>query len=224
LATKRAYHHGNLREALIAAALKEVARSGPEAFSLRSVARRAGVSPPAVYRHFADKDALLAAVAVDCSERISAAMRDAVANAPDDPLERFRATGIAYVQFAVEHPEHFRAMSSPGLAAHTPQLQRLRFEARDREERESLVRAQQAGKIAAVPIEELMLAASSIVHGLAQLIVEGRLGDVDVAAARRFALSVTAVLGAGLTPRAEAYDDPRGVLTLPATRKKRGTS
>jgi AcrR family transcriptional regulator len=221
LATKRAYHHGNLREALVAAALKEVARSGPEGFSLRSVARRAGVSPPAVYRHFADKDALLAAVAVECSERIGIAMRDAVAGAPDDPLERFRATGIAYVQFAVEHPEHFRAMSSPGLAEHTPQLQRLQFEARSREERESLVRAQQAGKIAAIPIEELMLAASSIVHGLAQLIVEGRLGDVDVAAARRLALSVTAVLGAGVLPRTEAYEDARGVLTLPAARRRR---
>jgi AcrR family transcriptional regulator len=197
LATKRAYHHGNLREALVAAALKEVARSGPEGFSLRSVARRAGVSPPAVYRHFADKDALLAAVAVECSERIGVAMRDAVAGAPDDPLERFRATGIAYVQFAVEHPEHFRAMSSPGLAEHTPQLQRLQFEARSREERESLVRAQQAGKIAAIPI------------------------DVDVAAARRLALSVTAVLGAGVLPRTEAYEDARGVLTLPATRRRR---
>jgi AcrR family transcriptional regulator len=222
LATKRAYHHGNLREALIAAALKEVARSGPEGFSLRGVARRAGVSPPAVYRHFADKDALLAAVAVDCGERVMAAMRDAVANAPADPLERFRATGIAYVQFAVEHPEHFRAMSTPGLADHTPQLQRLQYETRAREEREALQRAQDAGELAAVPIEEIMLAASSLMHGLASQIVEGRLGEVDAAAARRLAVSVTAVLGAGLVPRAEAYDDPRGVLALPAKRKKRG--
>ena len=117
---KRAYHHGNLRPALIKAALKAIALDGPDRFTLRDVARRAGVSAPAVYRHFESKDALLAAVAADAAERIGTIMADAVANAPDDPIERFRATGIAYVRFAVAHPEHFRALNLPSVRQQTP--------------------------------------------------------------------------------------------------------
>jgi AcrR family transcriptional regulator len=204
LATKRAYHHGNLRQALVAAALKEVARSGPEAFSLREVARRAGVSPTAVYRHFADKDALLAAVAAECAERIGAVMQAALAEAPDDPLERFRASGIAYVQFAVAHPEHFRAMAMPGIAECAPDLPQFKS---DVAERASIQRAQAEGTIAKIPIDALMLAASSLVHGLAQKIVEGKLGDVDAARGKQLAIEITAVLGAGLAPRKEPYVD-----------------
>jgi AcrR family transcriptional regulator len=219
LATKKAYHHGNLREALVSAALKEIARSGPEGFSLREVARRAGVSAPAVYRHFKDKDDLLAAVAGECAERIGAMMLAAVAGAPDDPLERFRATGIAYVQFAIEHPEHFRAMSVPGLFARMPADQFATLAEWNAEERASLIRAQEAGKIAAIPIDDMMLTASSMVHGLAQLIVEGRFGKVDLARATELAIAVTAALGAGFAPRAEPYEDPRSGLKLKGRRR-----
>ena len=217
---RKAYHHGNLRAALISAALKEIARSGPEGFSLREVARRAGVSAPAVYRHFKAKDDLLTAVAGECADRIGAAMLDAVARAPADPIERFRATGIAYVQFAVEHPEHFRAMSVPGMFDRTPPEQRERQNAWEGEQRAAIARAQQAGEIAAIPIDEIMLAASSLVHGVAQRIVEGKLGKVDAARARQLAIAATAVLGAGLVPRSEAYQDPLTGRTL--TPRRRG--
>jgi len=220
LATKKAYHHGNLRAALVAAALKEIARSGPEGFSLREVARRAGVSAPAVYRHFQDKDDLLAAVAGECVDRLGAAMLDAVARAPDDPLERFRATGIAYVQFAVDHPEHFRAMSVPGLFDKTPPEQRERQNAWAEMQRAAITRAQEAGEIAAIPLNDIMLAASSLVHGVAQLIVEGKLGKVDAARAKQLAIAATAVLGAGLAPRGDAYEDPLTGMKL--TPKPRG--
>lgn len=209
MATKKAYHHGNLRAALVAAALKEIAKAGPEAFSLREVARRAGVSAPAVYRHFADKDALLAAVAADCWDRIGAAMLAAIEGEPDDALERFRATGIAYVTFAVEHPEHFRVMSIPGL------IQRMSPDRMEHantwavEERAALQRAQEAGEIAALPLDDIMLAATSLTHGVATQIVEGKFGKVDVARARELAIAATAVLGAGLVPRSESWHDPR---------------
>jgi AcrR family transcriptional regulator len=209
LATKKAYHHGNLRPALVAAALKEIAKSGPEGFSLREVARRAGVSPPAVYRHFADKDALLAAVAADCWERIGAEMQAAIDATPDDALERFRATGIAYVTFAVEHPEHFRAMAVPGLFDKMSPDAKARVTAWAAAQRGSLERAQERGEIAAMPLEDVMLAASSLVHGIATQIVEGRFGKVDLARARALAIAATGVLGAGLVPRAEAWRDPR---------------
>ncbi len=219
MATKKAYHHGNLRPALVAAALKEIAKSGPDGFSLREVARRAGVSPPAVYRHFADKDALLAAVAAECWERIGAAMEAAVAAAPDDALERFRATGIAYVTFAVEHPEHFRALAVPGLFEKMPADVMARVNAWGASQRGSLARAQERGEIAAMPLDDVMLAASSLVHGVATQIVEGRFGKVDVAGARKLAIVATGVLGAGIVPRSEAWKDPRTGVELKGRRR-----
>src|SRR5678815_5715575 len=94
---KRGYHHGNLRAALIKATLRAIAEDGPEGFTLRDVARRAGVSPAAPYRHFRDKDELLAAVAGECAERLGAAVDAAVAQASADALDQFRHVGIAYV-------------------------------------------------------------------------------------------------------------------------------
>lgn len=201
MATRKAYHHGNLRSALIAAALKEVAKLGPDGFSLRGVARRAGVSAPAVYRHFADKDALLAAVAAECWERIGAALTAAIAAAPDDALERFRATGVAYVTFAVEHPAHFRALAVPGLFEKMPPEVRERVTAWGAAQRASLAQAQERGEVAPIPLDDIMLAASSLTHGIATQIVEGKFGKVDVARARELALAATAVFGLGIVPR-----------------------
>lgn len=207
MATRTAYHHGNLRAALIAAALKELAREGLTGLSLRGVARRAGVSAPAVYRHFEDKDDLLAAVATECAERLAAAMVAAAEAAPDHPLAKFRAQGIAIVTFAVAHPEHFRALAIPGLEERTPPEARARAAAWNAAQRAALVEAQQRGLIADLPLEDLLLAANSTVMGLAHAIIEGRLGEVDAARAEQLAIAVTRVLGCGLIPRAEPIDD-----------------
>lgn len=207
--TKATYHHGNLKPALIAAAFKELASEGLEGVSLRGVARRAGVSAPAVYRHFADKDALLVALAAECAERLAATMVAAVAAAPDDPLERFRAVGIAGVRFAVAHPEHYRALSTPGLADKIPPEQRARERAWLEAEQRGLAAAQARGQIAKFPLDELMLAANSMMKGLANTIIEGRLGEVDDARATELAIAVTGVLGHGLVPRDKPVVDPR---------------
>jgi AcrR family transcriptional regulator len=215
---KRAYHHGNLRQALVAAALRAVADDGPDGFTLRDVARRAGVSAAAPYRHFADKDALLAAVAIECALRLGAVTTSAVALAPPgDPLAKFRATGIAYVQFATEHPAHFRALTTPGILAMLPDAERTGLEAWGAEQRRELEAAQAAGHIAAIPLDELLLAANAIVHGLAHLIVEGQLGEVDPATATHLAVAVTGVLGQGLIPREGglAPDELRGKARIP---------
>jgi len=208
LASKRAYHHGNLRPALVAAALREIAHEGRDGFSLRGVARRAGVSAAAVYRHFVDKEDLLVAVAGECAERLGAAMTEAVANAPSDPLSRFRATGIAFVRFAVAHPEHFRALSVPGLSERTPPEQRASKAAFEQAERRALAEAQAHGLIAALPLDDILVAANSLVRGLAHMIVEGRLGVVDDARATELAIAVTGVIGEGLVPRAEPPCEP----------------
>ena len=205
---KRSYHHGNLREALIAAGLRALAEDGPTVFSLRDVARRAGVSAAAPYRHFADKDALFAAIAVESLERLRATMDDALATAPADPLERFRATGIAYVRFAVAHPAHFLALCVPGMAARVPAELQCAYEGRQAAESAQLLAGQAAGTIAPIPMDQLRLAASAIVHGLAHLIVQGELGPVDAARATELATAVTGVLGVGLYPRTEASSPP----------------
>jgi len=208
LATKRAYHHGNLRTALVNAALRELALTGLDGFSLRSVARRAGVSAPAVYRHFQDREDLLVAVAAECAERLAAALTAAVDAASAEPLERFRATGIAYLRFAVAHPDYFHAMSVPGLIERAPPEQRERMTAWRDSERIALVDAQAAGLISSLPIDDILLAASATMNGLAHMILEGQLGEVDDARATELAIIATAALGAGFWPRPEGYEDP----------------
>src|ERR1700681_5062026 len=97
---RRPYHHGNLREALLQAALRAIADVGPAAFTLREVARRAGVSHNAPYRHFRDKDALLAAVAAQGFRELTRAMREA-GERQSKALDKLSQSGLAYVAFAV---------------------------------------------------------------------------------------------------------------------------
>lgn len=105
------YHHGNLREALVKAGAKLVARRGDAALSLRAVARRVGVSQAAPYHHFANKEALLEAIAASGFEKLDAALEDALRPLEGrPPLERFHALGPAYVRFAVAEPSLFRLM------------------------------------------------------------------------------------------------------------------
>jgi AcrR family transcriptional regulator len=106
---KRGYHHGNLREALIAAARRLLAERGPEGFTLVDAARAAGVSPAAPYRHFRDRDALLQAVALEGFRTFGARQAGALAGS-DDPIAAFRAMGLAYLAFAEEEPGAYAAM------------------------------------------------------------------------------------------------------------------
>lgn len=216
-----------MKAALVIAAYKELAAEGLDGVSLRGVARRAGVSAPAVYRHFADKEALLVALAAECAERLGASMVAAVAEAPDDPLERFRAVGIALVRFAVAHPEHFRALSTPGLADKIPSEQRAREEAWRDAERRGLAAAQARGQIAMFPLDELVLAANSMMMGLAHAIIEGRLGrlgEIDDARATELATAVTGVLGHGLIPRETPVVDPRRAVDCEPPPRPRSSS
>jgi AcrR family transcriptional regulator len=99
-APRRGYHHGGLRAALVAAAGKIVSEVGVANFSVAEAARRAGVSSGAPYRHFADRDALLAAVALQIAEELAEVWRAAVATS-DDAAEQLVAVTLAYMHFAV---------------------------------------------------------------------------------------------------------------------------
>jgi len=115
------YHHGNLREALLGAAIRLIAEVGPTAFTLREVARRAGVSHNAPYRHFRDRDDLMAAVAAQGFRELTRAMIEAAAP-KSDPLDRLKHAGLGYVTFALRRAEHFTVMFDAPIL--TPQRQR----------------------------------------------------------------------------------------------------
>jgi len=112
--SRATYHHGDLRRALIEAAVALIAEQGPEAFTLREAARRVGVNHRAVYRHFADKSALLAAVAEQGYRELLTRMERAQERAPDIEAE-LHALGRAYVKFALERPADYRVMFGPRL-------------------------------------------------------------------------------------------------------------
>src|SRR6266436_8330596 len=106
---------GSLRDTLVDAAVALIARKGPQGFSLREVARRARVSEAAPYWHFANKEALLAAVAEAGFVALAAALEE-VRGRIKEPSRRLRELGIAYVRFALAHPAHLRLMFGPEIA------------------------------------------------------------------------------------------------------------
>lgn len=108
-AESRPYHHGDLRRALVEAALHIVERDGLAALSLRAVAREAGVSPAAPYHHFKDKQQLMEAVGAEGFERLTGEMAIAKAGAAT-PLEAMSALGVAYVCYARKHPALYQLM------------------------------------------------------------------------------------------------------------------
>jgi AcrR family transcriptional regulator len=112
---ERGYHHGNLREALIEAARKLIAEKGPAGFTFADAARSAGVSPAAPYRHFRDREALLADVAREGFGRFEAMLKTGWAGGNPDPLTAFNNVGRAYLAFARAEPAYYAAMFEAGL-------------------------------------------------------------------------------------------------------------
>ena len=106
-APRQGYHHGDLRSALLDAGLRLLRERSVDDLGLRELARDVGVSPAAIYRHFPDKNALMAALAVEGLERMAAAQRQAT-QAAGGGKAGFLASGMAYVRFAVDHPALFR--------------------------------------------------------------------------------------------------------------------
>ncbi|MGL4310616.1 MAG: TetR/AcrR family transcriptional regulator [Paracoccaceae bacterium] len=130
--TKRGYHHGNLRQALVEAALALIAEKGPQGFSLSEAAKTADVTPAAVYRHFAGRDDLLAEVARQGYEIFAALMEYAFDDGKPSSLAAFEATGRAYLAFARKYPGHYMAMFESGLSPQSwPDLAPVAAKARD---------------------------------------------------------------------------------------------
>ena len=197
----RPYHHGDLKNALATAALVQVTQKGGQNLSVREAARAVGVSHASAYRHFPNKDALLAEIGEQGFRLLTRAMQDGSAASGGDEIARFIACGIAYVDFAITHRQHLQVMfgglieapdAHPGLVdASTAAFETLRAH----------VRAGKAsGQIRNEDETVLAIAAWSQVHGFAQLIASGAF---DIVAEykydpRALAMEILRIEGVGL--------------------------
>lgn len=205
---RTSYHHGDLREALLTAAVELVEARGPDGFTLREAARKVGVTHTAPYRHFANRDALIVGVAQQGFEGLHAAA-EARLRGLTDPRDRLQALGIAYVEYAVAHPSHFRVMH--GDIADTcsdPQFAQIKGATFGRL-LEIVGACQQAGLIPAGSVPRYALAAWATVHGLADLLMSGAAHRMGLAGgtvetvAREVTEVVMAAMG-GRPPRPRA--------------------
>jgi AcrR family transcriptional regulator len=130
--TKRGYHHGNLRQALVEAALALITEKGPQGFTLSEAAKVAEVTPAAVYRHFAGREELIAEAARQGYDIFAALMEFAYDDGKPSALAAFEATGRAYLAFARKYPGHYMAMFESGLSMQAnPDLALAAQKARD---------------------------------------------------------------------------------------------
>ena len=129
---KRGYHHGNLKQALVDAALKLIEEKGPTGFTLSEAAKQAGVTPAAVYRHFVGREDLIAEAARQGYEIFADLMQYAYDKGQPSSLAAFEATGRAYLAFARKHPGHYIAMFESGISVNrTPELAAVAQRARN---------------------------------------------------------------------------------------------
>ena len=171
---RRSYHHGNLREALVDAALDLIAEKGPAGFTFAEAARQAGVSPAAPYRHFRDRDALMADVAKRGFERFEKQLAAAWDEGRPNLRQAFERVGKAYLAFARDEPAYFSAMFESGLSvSEHRELQDAgdRAFAVLRGACEALAAAMPAGR--RPPAMMMALHVWSLSHGIASLFARG---------------------------------------------------
>jgi AcrR family transcriptional regulator len=176
---RRPYHHGNLRRGLLDQALATIRAEGVNGLTLREIGARLGVSRSALYRHFAHKNALLAAVATEgfraLRERLVAAWEEGGRS-----RKGFESMGVAYVRFAIENPSHYRVMfggfvdpkaSSPELAAEAEGAFQALVTALATLRRDRIVRDDDS--------EQMARFVWAVVHGVAMLGIDGQLRQPD---------------------------------------------
>jgi AcrR family transcriptional regulator len=192
----RTYHHGNLKQTLINAAVTLIGEVGPRGFTLREVARRARVSHNAPYRHFRDKEDLLAAVGVQGFRRLTKAMQRA-ADTGSTPRERLQLCGRGYVGFALRWPQHFQVMfdlpSDEGRNADCAAAGKEAFATL----LNIVVECQQSGALGEGDSQRVSFIMWSMVHGVAKLAISHQLpfGNADLL---EFTDTVSRILASGL--------------------------
>ena len=196
---KRAYHHGDLARALIDAALPRIEKAGVEAFTLREAAREIGVTHAAAYRHYADKRALLAAIAEEGFRALSADLKEA-AQSEGDSLEKLASIGRAYVRYAFREPARFRVMFGPrlnydrrfpSLEAEAQRAFRILLDAIEAGQREGVSR-------------DLANSLWTTAHGFASLVLHRKIIVRSAARAEAYFVEIVNPLLAGLRRRRPA--------------------
>ncbi|WP_035684327.1 TetR/AcrR family transcriptional regulator [Bradyrhizobium sp. Cp5.3] len=198
----RPYHHGDLRRVLIDAALQLAAEGGE--VSVREAARRAAVSPGAPFRHFPNRDALMAAVAEEAQRRFRAEIDLALTEAPTDPLARFRAFGLAYVRWAMRNPAHFEIISTGRYFVHSSsaELTRDNAELVALTER-MLTEAAEQGLLRSADLKRIQIAGRALVYGFARMNLDGHFPrwGVEEGEIERMAEGVIDLFIAGIAKR-----------------------
>jgi AcrR family transcriptional regulator len=179
LATRTRYHHGDLRAAMLRATAQMVAELGPEAVSVREVARRAGVSSGAPFHHFPTRQALMTAVAEDATHRLRQRIEAAVAEIPDSKApRRLRALARAYLCWVVDNPAQFKVVSDRRLIEYSEPIQQDNV-AIQTLSRETLRQALRHESKKGAEIDEAMLEMRAMAYGLARMFVDGHLPRWD---------------------------------------------
>lgn len=176
MSTKDAYHHGDLKAALISGAIELIAQENVDSLSLRGLARYVGVSHAAPYRHFADKDELLAAIAEEGFRLLTSALLKAQAAAAPHPLQQLHAIGQGYIYWGLQHASHYRVMF--GATQHNFG-QFASLQAASKSAFGVLLQAiqigQEQGLIAKGNTRLIADTAWAIVHGFVMLMIDGQL-------------------------------------------------
>lgn len=226
---RRGYHHGDLRAAALQEVLQHINRDRDTSFALRELAGRLGVSSTALYRHFDSKLALLAAVAEEGFRELLRRFEADEHLGSEDPLGFMAARGLAYVQFAVTFPAHFRVMFLPQLRqpGQFPALWDLRQQVyRGLEEALSLLKTRDL--LSDADVGDIALTSWATVHGLATLMVDGQVrlkpdaGENDVKAfiGRVLVVQAEGFLSEGVRLQSQAKRRPRPA-SAPKPRKTR---
>ncbi len=203
---KPKYHHGDLKNALIAAGIEVLSKEGIYALSLRKVAQHAGVSHAAPYAHYADKQALIAAISTEGYQRLYEALRAVGERYPNDPLRQLVEGAWVYVDFALRNPDHFKITFS---AAVEKQKEYPAFVEMSQKSFGLVVQiitaCQAAGILKSGPPDLLAVSVWGLVHGVVSLLMEGQVSHtiLDRCSPRQLLLfSLNQVLCVELTPEA----------------------
>jgi AcrR family transcriptional regulator len=173
---KARYHHGDLKNALIAAGIEILSQEGVRGLSLRKVAQRAGVSHAAPYAHYADKQALIAAIATEGYRRLYDRLHAVGERYRGDPLRQLVEGAWAYVEFARHDPDHFKITFSGAVEQEKAYPALVEVSQRSFGLVVQIVEAcQAAGILAPGPPDLVAVGVWGLVHGLASLLLEGQI-------------------------------------------------
>jgi len=173
---KNQYHHGDLKNALIQAGIEILSREGVNALSLRKVARKAGVSHAAPYAHFADKQALVAAISTEGYKEIYEKVYDAVQRHQGEPLRQLVEAAWAYVEFALTDPDHFKITLSGVVEKEKDYPAFVEIAQKSFNLVVELVAAgQRAGILHEGPPDLVAVSVWGLVHGFALLVLEDQI-------------------------------------------------